>query len=349
MPNHLFHNALNRVPQETPPIWFMRQAGRYHEHYQALSREHGFTKLCTTPDLAAQVALGPMEDFDFDVSILFSDILFVLSALGMGLEYTSSGPRLDFSLDADTISRLDGSVGVAGRLSFQAEALARTRQLLPDDKSLIGFNGGLWSLFTYAVEGTHKGSLVRAKGSLDLFHSFMELLLPVLIENTRQQLEAGAEVVMMFDTAAGELSPALYHSLVVPYLKELASAFPKKIGLYTKGTTPAHYRHPLFEDGTMAGLGVDHRWSASDMGRLKSGFCQGNFDQTLLFLPEDEFLSHLYSWLDEIHADGPPPGWVGGLGHGVLPGTPTSNVRLFVRGVREYGQGRLQSNESKTG
>jgi len=344
--NLAFSNALSRTDQAVPPIWFMRQAGRYHEHYQALSKEYGFTKLCNTPDLAAEVAMGPIDDFDFDVSIMFSDILFVLSALGMGLEYTSSGPKLDFSLSRETFSRLEKSPDVAERLSFQAKALRKTRQRLPDDKSLIGFNGGLWSLFTYAVEGTHKGSLIKTKSSMDLFHSFMEILLPVLIENTRQQLDAGAEIVMMFDTAAGELSPALYQSLVVPYIEKLVSHFPKKIGLYTKGTTPAHYRHPLFEGDLLAGLGVDHRWAPSDMKELKVGFSQGNFDQTLLFLPKDEFLSHLHLYLDKMYENGPPPGWVSGLGHGVLPKTPTENVRLFVQTVRRYSLEHSTSNQS---
>jgi len=349
MPNKAFQNALQRIPQTAsqpaPPIWFMRQAGRYHSHYQALSKEHGFTKLCKTPDLAAEVALGPMDDFDFDVSIMFSDILFVLSALGMGLEYTSVGPKLDFSLSEETFSRLDKSPHVADRLSFQAEALRKTRKLLPDSKSLIGFNGGLWSLFTYAVEGTHKGSLIKTKSSIALFHKFMDLLLPVLIANTKDQLDAGAEIVMMFDTAAGELSPALYHSLVVPYIEQLVSHFPKKIGLYTKGTTPAHYRHSLFEGDMLAGLGVDHRWSADDMKGLPTGFSQGNFDQTLLFLPEEEFLSHLNAYLEKIYENGPPPGWVCGLGHGVLPKTPTKNVRLFIKTVREFAKSHATKTE----
>lgn len=336
MTNIAFQNALARKPQKTPPIWFMRQAGRYHSHYQALSKEHGFTKLCQTPDLAAEVAMGPMDDFDFDVSIMFSDILFVLNALGMGLEYTTSGPKLDWSLNKDTFSKLNTSPDAAERLTFQAEALRKTRARLPDNKSLIGFNGGLWSLFTYAVEGTHKGSLIETKKSMDLFHPFMEILLPVLIQNTKEQLESGAEVVMMFDTAAGELSPSLYQSLVLPYVEKIANLFPQKIGLYTKGTTPAHYRHPFFESNMLAGLGVDHRWSASDMSGLNVGFTQGNFDQSLLFLPEEEFLHHLNLYLERMHKNGPSAGWVSGLGHGILPKTPTSNVRLFVKTVREY-------------
>ncbi|MCF6343162.1 MAG: hypothetical protein L3J15_00595 [Devosiaceae bacterium] len=337
MTNIRFENALKRIDQKTPPIWFMRQAGRYHQHYQALSKEHGFTKLCQTPDLAAEVAMGPIDDFDFDVSILFSDILFILNAMGMGLEYTSTGPKLAWQLNKDTISKLDKSLDVAQKLSFQAQAVRKTRARLPDDKSLIGFNGGLWSLFTYAVEGTHKGNLIETKKSMSLFHSFMEILLPLYIQNTKEQLEAGAEIIMMFDTAAGELSPALYQSLVLPYIEEIANHFPKKIGLYTKGTTPSHYNHPFFEKDILAGLGVDHRWSASDMRNLKIGFSQGNFDQSLLFLPQEEFLIHLNAYLDRMYSNGgPPKGWVSGLGHGILPKTPEKNVALFVKTVREY-------------
>ncbi len=336
MTNLAFQNALKHIPQKTPPIWFMRQAGRYHHHYQALSKAHGFTKLCTTPDLAAEVAMGPIDDFDFDVSILFSDILFILDALGMGLEYTSSGPKLEWALNKDTFSKLDKSVNVAEKLSFQAQAVKKTRARLPDNKSLVGFNGGLFSLFTYAVEGTHKGNLIETKTSIALFHDFMEILLPVLIQNTKEQLEAGAEVVMMFDTAAGELSPSLYQSLVVPYIEQYARYFPKKIGLYTKGTTPAHYRHPFFQSDILAGLGVDHRWSVSDMKDLNTGFTQGNFDQTLLFLPKEEFLEHLHAYLARMYKNDPPLGWVSGLGHGILPKTPEENVHLFIKTVREY-------------
>ena len=160
--------------------------------------------------------------------------------------------------------------------------------------------------------------------------------MPVLIRNIQEQLDAGAEIIMIFDTAAGELSPTLYHSLVVPYLEDMANYFPQKIGLYTKGTTPSHYQHPFFESGVLAGLGADHRWSAADMKQLDKGFVQGNFDQALLFLPEREFLIHLDAYLEKMHKNGPPLGWVSGLGHGILPKTPENNVRLFVKKVREY-------------
>ncbi|HRO68113.1 MAG TPA: uroporphyrinogen decarboxylase family protein, partial [Pseudobdellovibrionaceae bacterium] len=160
--NHAFENALHRREQNVPPIWMMRQAGRYHSHYQALRAKHSFDELCRTPELAAQVALGPIQDFDFDVSILFSDILYPLDALGLGLSYSDSGPKLEKSLgSAEDILGLRSWEDALPRLEFQGQALKCTREVLPANKSLIGFVGGLWTLFVYSVEGSHAGSLVE--------------------------------------------------------------------------------------------------------------------------------------------------------------------------------------------
>src|SRR2546426_11595413 len=145
--NLRFQNALARTPQPTPPIWLMRQAGRYHRHYQALRQKHSFMELCKEPDLAAEVALGPVLDFDFDAAILFSDLLFPLEALGMGLEYTDRGPQLGWRLDQTTLPRLRSVEEAWPNLFFQGEALRLTRDALAGDKSLIGFVGGSWTLF----------------------------------------------------------------------------------------------------------------------------------------------------------------------------------------------------------
>src|SRR5213082_1799549 len=119
--NERFQNALARRSQSTPPIWLMRQAGRYHKHYQALRAKHSFMDLCKQPELAAEVALAPVLDFDFDASILFSDLLFPLEALGMGLEYTDQGPRLEWKLDAQSVSALRSVDDAWPHLLFQGE------------------------------------------------------------------------------------------------------------------------------------------------------------------------------------------------------------------------------------
>jgi uroporphyrinogen decarboxylase len=336
--NARFQSALARRGQSTPPIWLMRQAGRYHKHYQALRQKYSFMDLCKRPELAAEVALGPVSDFDFDAAILFSDLLFPLEALGMGLEYTDRGPQLGWSLNEQTLVRLRSIEDAWPSLLFQGEAMRATRDRLPSDRSLIGFVGGPWTLFVYAVEGSHKGSLVESKRLLSLFPRFCETMVPLLAKNIEMQLDGGAEVVMIFDTAAGELSPDIFKREVVPRLQALTSKNSRRIGYYSKGTQPAHLRDALFTNGELAGVGIDSRWNMTGAFDLfPRGFVQGNFDQALLLCERNELKQHLTRYLEPL-AKQTRPGWICGLGHGVLPGTPEDNVRLFVDTVREVMQ-----------
>ena len=336
--NALFQNALARRAQPMPPIWLMRQAGRYHKHYQALRAKHSFMDLCKEPELAAEVALGPVLDFGFDAAILFSDLLFPLEALGTGLAYTDHGPQLEWKLDENSISRLRSVDDAWPHLLFQSDAMRATRERIPLDRSLIGFVGGPWTLFVYAVEGTHKGSLTNSKRLLSLFPRFCASVVPLLERNIELQLNNGAEVVMIFDTAAGELSPQPFLSEVVPQLQRLTAKNGSRISYYSKGTQPAHLRDSLFTGGGLAGIGVDHGWDIREAFDVYSrGFVQGNFDQALLQAHPDDLKKHLKNYLEPL-AGREWAGWICGLGHGVLPGTPEDNVKLFVDTVREVMQ-----------
>jgi uroporphyrinogen decarboxylase len=335
---NLFQRALAGEPLQTPPIWLMRQAGRYHSHYQALRRQHSFETLCRRPALAAEVAIGPVRDFGFDAAILFSDLLFPLEALGMALSYDEGPPRLDGPLDADRVRRFRSVAEASPRLTFQAEAIARTRAQLPPEKGLIGFVGGPWTLFVYAMEGSHTGTMRLSKSSWDLYRRFAAAMVPLLEAVIAAQLDAGADVVMVLDTAAGELPPSYLRRDVVPALAGLARAFPGKLGYYAK------HAHPLQLDAVTAdapwrGVGVDSRWELVELLRRtpRPAFVQGNFDPAWLFLPERDLAAALQAFLDPIAAldGGDRRGWICGLGHGVLPGTPESAVRAFVRTVRE--------------
>ncbi len=310
--NTLFKNAQNRTPQAVPPIWFMRQAGRYHKHYQGLRAQHSFMDLCKKPELAAQVALGPVAEFDFDVSILFSDILFPLEALGMGLDYTDHGPQLEFKLNPETIQTLGPVDKAVQFMGFQKEAMKATRAVLPADKSLIGFVGGPWTLFVYAVEGSHAGSLIQSKTLISLFPQFLEKMYPLLKENIRLQFEGGAEVVMVFDTAAGEVSPAFFQQWIQPVLTHLSQDYPGKVGYYSKGTQPVFF-NKSFVELPWVGQGFDHRCSLVDSFKVQNkGFVQGNFDQSLLFLEESEFKKALHTFLAPLKSLSPAQraGWV---------------------------------------
>jgi uroporphyrinogen decarboxylase len=144
---------------------------------------------------------------------------------------------------------------------------------------------------------------------------------------------------MVFDTAAGELSPEVFQAAVVPQLEQLTRAFPTALGYYSKGTTRAHLDHPLFTGGSFAGIGIDHNWELRDaFAMFEHGFIQGNFDQNLLRDSRpDELTQHLEHFLDPLLKHD-RTGWICGLGHGVLPNTPEENVRLFVNKVREVFQ-----------
>jgi uroporphyrinogen decarboxylase len=294
--------------------------------------------LCKRPELAAEVALGPVLDFDFDAAILFSDLLFPLEALGMGLEYTDRGPQLGWKLDPETISQMNSVEDAWPHLLFQGDAMRATRARLPEDRSLIGFVGGPWTLFVYAVEGTHAGSLTASKKLLSLFPRFCEVIVPLLERNIELQLNNSAEIVMIFDTAAGELPPKTFQTAVAPQLELLTQKHSSQIGYYSKGTQPAHLRQALFTQGGLAGVGVDYRWDMREAFEMFSnGFVQGNFDQALLHCDRDELKAHLNRYLEPL-AGREWPGWICGLGHGVLPNTPEDNVKLFVDTVREVMQ-----------
>jgi uroporphyrinogen decarboxylase len=335
-----FERALAAEPIAVPPIWLMRQAGRYQRSYQAMRQHHSFDALCRHAELAAAVTLAPVREFDFDAAILFSDLLFPLEALGFGLSYESGGPSLDAVLTPDMLHVMRPLEDALPRLMFQQDAMAAARAVLPRDKALLGFVGGPWTLFVYAMEGTHAGPLARAKASPQLYRDFAARMVPLLRENIRLQFEGGADVVMVLDTAAGELSPAVFRDQIAPDLLTLARAFPRRLGYYAKSSHPSQMSS--LAAGPWAGVGVDARWDLAAVlaDRPVPGFVQGNFDPALLLLGRDDLDTALEAFLAPLRRldVATRRGWICGLGHGVLPGTPEDHVRRFVGAVREAFQ-----------
>ncbi len=344
MPETLLLQALARRNAGRPPVWFMRQAGRYHRHYQALRAQHEFMDLCKQPELAAAVTLGPVEEFGFDAAILFSDLLFPLEAMGMGLRY-ASGPQLDWHLRSTAdLSRLHGGAERAPHMAFQAEAIQLLRTRLPAGRCLIGFVGGPFTLYAYAVAGSHEGFLRADHDGLDnaLYAGFNEQLRALLAANMALQAQAGADCVAIFDTAAGALSPELFAQYVAEPLAAVMREFRARcpdtpVIYYSRDTGPAHWAALGAIDFQC--LGIDWRHDLVEVlgaeGRRWS--VQGNIDPQWLLLPARELEARLRGCFERL-LEQPATlraGWVCGLGHGVLPSTPEQNVRLALRVQRE--------------
>ena len=337
MPNTKFLNSLNRTPQKGPPVWFMRQAGRYHDHYQALKKDHTFEELCKNPLLAAETAMGPINEFDFDVAILFSDILFPLEALGMDLSY-NPGPQFGLHLNEENANSLLVNQNPISFMNFQGEAIERTIERLPKEKSLIGFIGGPWTLIAYACNINKDSRQINLNnfqiGLLD------NVILPLLKENIKLQLNAGAEVVMIFDSAAHQLDEEDFSIYLDKTFNSLAKEFPNKVGYYAKDGINYETIIAKQDDHEidLAGMGLDSNIDIRDyFKKTTNGFVQGNFSEHFLTLPHEEFLPKLDIFINQMSDLTPEDraGWVCGLGHGVLKTTPQENVKEFVRRIRE--------------
>ena len=329
MANNKFYNALNQISQSTPPIWFMRQAGRYHSHYQQLKLKYTFEELCKNAELAADVACGPVEEFDFDVAILFSDILFVLEGLGLELEF-NPGPIFKEELNLKNYKKFNDIDRAIDHMTFQSDAIKFTRQKLAKNKSLIGFVGGLWTILRFAT-----GQNKEKKNFQNFYIDFMETtLLEVIKKNIKLQLDAGAEVVMMFDSGISSLDNDFFRGKYKLLLKNISNSFPNKVGYYARGKNYSEISY--LSDLPFAGLGVD---SGVELKHIflnsKLGFVQGNFNENYLLLDSKELENKLHIFSENMKNIGNLNGWVCGLGHGINKTTPEKNVHLFIQTIRK--------------
>ena len=319
--NEAFMNAINLIPQNVPPIWFMRQAGRYQKSYRILREKYSFTTICKTAELAALTAIAPIKEFDFDTAILFSDILFPLETLG--LDYPESAPVLQHHIrsfvDLKLLSEPD--------LNFQLDALKETRRLLPSNKSLIGFVGGPFTLFCFAsCDAPHK-NIFKKEIDLPLFSEFSKIITPILKKQIKSQLNSGAEFVVIFDSFAA-LLPSNFDYLSI--INDLTCENMDRLLYFSKEATP-FYQTPS------TGLALGHQENLIDYLKKTHKVIQGNFDERLLLLPKHELKNALLSYLEKIK-ELPlenRAGWIMSLGHGVPKDTPEENVKFTVDVVRE--------------
>lgn len=322
----------------------MRQAGRYQPSYRAIREKVGFLDLCRSPELVAQVTLAPIEQFDFDAAILFSDILIALPAMGLELSFEKGekgkgdgGPRIGNPVrDREAIAALRVPAPEKD-LRFVLDGVAATRRALADRVPLIGFAGGPFTVASYAVEGGSQG-FTRLKTMLysdpRAAHELFEKLTEAAIVQLEAQVAAGAQAVQLFESWLGELGREDLEIFSFPYLTRIADAL-RKTGVPTIffGTGMGTHLEPLARLGFDV-VSIDWRTPIVEARRRMPGVAiQGNLDSTLLLGPRETLLARARGLLD---AAGHEPGYVFNLGHGIQPPTPPENVRALVETVHAF-------------
>lgn len=341
--NKLINTLLKKEKFSNPPIWIMRQAGRYLPEYREIrSNVKNFLELCYTPNLASEVTLQPIRRFDFDAAIIFSDILVIPDALGIKVEFVKNeGPKLEKISNSFYLKRLKTD-NIKTHLQPVFEALALTKSKLDTEKALIGFSGSPWTLACYMVEGggSKNFELTRKTAIQDeeFFSQLIDILTKSVTEYLSEQIKAGANVVKLFDSWAGILPPEQLRKWVIEPTKKIVSeikklhpqvpviCFPRGIGINYQEFAKAVESHGLALDQNL-----EKNWVRKNLQENLGQVVQGNLDNILLACGskreiEKEVLGILESF------NGHP--FIFNLGHGILPETPIENVELVMRLVR---------------
>ncbi len=332
--------ACGSQPVDRTPVWLMRQAGRYMPEYRALRERHSILEMIRSPELAAEVTLQPVNAFEIDAAIIFADILPLLSALGMRLEFVrGEGPVLHNPIrhPAD-IDRLRPTTPEEG-LGFTLEAIRLARRALDGVVPLIGFSGAPFTLACYAIEGGGSKTFARARAFMKQEPAAWERLMNLLTESVADyliaQAEAGAQALQLFDSWAGTLSVEDYVQHVQPWSREvLRRARAAKVPLIHFGTGPMEITLEMARaGGSVIGIGCGQELARTWDALGSELAVQGNFDPELLAAgPLDDIFAQARSILDSVRGR---PGHIFNLGHGVLKQTPVEHVQALIDFVHE--------------
>lgn len=338
----LLLRALGGETLPVPPVWLMRQAGRYLPEYRATRAQAGdFLSLCYTPELAAEVTLQPIRRFGFDAAILFADILLVPQALGADLWFeTGEGPRLSTISGAGDLGRLKGPSDIHDHLAPVYETVRILAQELPSETTLIGFAGAPWTVATYMIagRGTPDQAPAHALKAQEraTFDALMERITDATIEYLLAQIEAGAEVIKLFDSWAGSLVGADFDAYAKAPAKRIIGAlkakhpdipiiaFPREAGEHYAG-----FGEEVGADCIAIDTSVDPAWAAE---RLQPSICvQGNLDPRLMVEGGEALVSEAKRIKNTL-SRGPH---IFNLGHGITPDADPANVSLLLEAIRE--------------
>ena len=335
----IFIDTCYNKPTPRPPVWFMRQAGRYLPEYREIRAKYSFLEMCHRPEVVREITLQPIRRFDMDAAIIFADILLPLVPMGLNLQFAKGeGPVIDNPIRTEADVAALKSPDIAKSLDYVGQALTITREALAPEKALLGFAGAPFTLACYAIQG-HGGNFDFVRRFMFTQHEAFEALLSTLadmtIEYLTMQVRAGAQAVQIFDSWGGLLSAYDYLHQVFPHICKIMKGT-KDLGvpriLFVKGAN--HFRDFLPLAGSEV-IGLD--WTmALESSREIFGpniAVQGNLDPMVLFASPD-FVRRRTRAMIEINHD--QPGYIVNLGHGIHKDTPIESVQAFVETVKNY-------------
>ena len=336
MTNTRFLNACRRQPVDATPVWFMRQAGRYMPEYRALRERHSLLELCREPELATQVTMQPVNRIDLDAAILFSDLLLPLEPMGLPFDFIKGeGPAIETPIrttaDIDKLKTFEPRES----LSHVLQAIRLIQRELAGRIPLIGFAGAPFTLASYAIEGGHSNNFALTKalmyGHPEAWHRLCGKFAAIIGDYMVAQIEAGVDVVQIFDSWVGALSPADYREFVLPHTRTIFDAIGGRVPTIHFGTGTSTFLGDLREaGGDVIGadwrIPLDEAWSRIGYDRG----VQGNLDPTLLLGPTDRLLAGAD---DVLRRAGGRPGHIFNLGHGILPMTNLEQVQRLAEHV----------------
>jgi len=347
--NDLYLRALLREPVERTPVWVMRQAGRYLPEYLAVRKKAGdFMSLCSNPELACEVTLQPLDRFNLDAAILFSDILTIPDAMGLGLHFEAGeGPKFSNPVktrsDIDKIPQIDPGT----ELRYVMDAVSTIRKELNGRVPLIGFSGSPWTLATYMVEGGGSKDFSKVKGLMfsdpESMHALLNKNAIAVTQYLNTQVEAGAQSLMIFDTWGGILSPECYREFSLRYMQQIVDGLTREadgrrvpVVLFTKNG--GRWLSDMADTGC-DGLGVDWTIDLADAKKMVDGrvALQGNLDPSVLYGSPESIRTEVKKVLTSF---GDGPGHVFNLGHGIHQFVNPDNLGVMVEAVREFSQRR---------
>jgi len=340
MKNDLFLRALKGESVKRPPVWMMRQAGRYLPEFMKIREKYDFFTRCQTPELASEITVQPIRRYGMDAAILFSDILVVPQAMNIEVQMKPNfGPYLPNPIqtqkDLDRVIIPDVTVA----LDYVYQAIKATKALLKDSIPLIGFAGSPWTILCYCVQGQGSKTFDKAKGlcfsNPELAHTLLQKITDTTIAYLKQKVKAGADVIQVFDSWGGLLSPSDYQEFSWPYINQILDALKNDAPtiVFAKGCWFA------LEDmakSHASALGVDWTCTAAyaRQATKRQITLQGNFDPSRLLSSPTEIKRMVNDMIDHFGKDK----YVVNLGHGILPNIPTDHVSAFIDAVKNYGE-----------